>query len=36
MEERYNLAIDTMNAIIEEKTVAEHIGSISSMWLGLF
>ena len=35
MEERYNLAIDRMKAIIEEKTVAEpyrdyfqHVGSV--------
>ena len=36
MEERYNLAIDRMKAIIEEKTEQSHIGNISSMWLGLF
>ena len=37
MEERYNLAIDRMKAIIEEKTVAEpYRENISSMWLGLF
>ena len=36
MEERYNLAIDRMKAIIEEKTVAEPYREYFSMWLGLF
>lgn len=36
MEERYNLAIDRMKAIIEEKTVAEPYREYSSWWLGLF